>query len=154
MTIIPSRITIRERLANGDWLTIWFHRNLTTGDLAKEDILYCWTVAMYIGDRKAANRWKRGKSKKGSKQTGKGSIEGLRLAEKYLLNVGHGWMRRRDELRILWEDDKRMRAYRWLLRHPGFNDYTDEDTGKSFAIGFRHPEYWSYELPGEGAGKQ
>jgi len=74
-------------------------------------------------------------------------LEGLRIALDYILAFANNFCGWRDELQVDWEDDKRRRAYRWLLRHPGFVEYKKD--GGYTCIAFRHPDLYAWQ-PGEG----
>lgn len=148
MSVDPSRVVIRQRLSNGQYMTLRFYRHRTK---VLDGVPYCWKVSLYIGDMKGADRWNRGKGKDSGKQTGTGSIEGLRMAMHHTLSFAKGFVGTNSELQIDFEDEKRARVYMWLLRYPGFNGYED-DAGKLFCIAYRDPDYWNYDDTKKGAG--
>lgn len=130
-----SEIRICEKLPNDKLLNLYFYRK-------RDDPLFTrWYVGLCISDtRKEANYWftKHRRAKK-AKITGDGSITGLRLALKYILEVANN-LGFHEELIIQWEDDRRMSAYRYLKRY-GFTDYFDENE-KLVGYGIRNPKYW------------
>lgn len=147
MSAKPSRVVIRQRLSNGQYMSLRFYRHRTT---AIEDVLYCWKVSLYIGDKKAADRWNRGKGKDSGKQTGAGSIAGLRLAMLYVIDFATDFIGSNAELQIDFEDAKRGRVYERLLKHRGFTDYRKE--GKLYCIAYRNPDRWEWNENEKGAG--
>lgn len=138
----PSQVSIRERLSNGQYLTMRFWRVKAKGDIWGH-VVYVWKVSVHIGSKKEARRWRRRKKGTRSKQTGNCGLEGLREAQGYLLRFAMNFCGWRDELQIDWEDDKRRRAYRWLVRHPGFALYVRD--GKEICYAFRHPDLYEWE---------
>lgn len=131
----PSGLTVREPLSNGQFLTMWFWRERPSDYDGPVNAI--WSVAIYIGTKKGAALWKRGKLPE--KQTGECGLEGLRVALGNVLALANniGW---REEFQIKWADEKRRRAYRWLLRYPGFYEHKEDD-----ALTFRRMEYWGRE---------
>lgn len=139
----PSKTFVRERLSNGQYLTMRFWRARAKGEAAAAgQIVYVWKVSVHIGSRKELKQWRKRRKGSRSKQTGKVGLEGLREAQGYILRFAMNFCSWRDELQVEWEDDKRRRAYRWLLRHPGFVLYKDE--GKEYCYAFRHPDLYEW----------
>lgn len=136
----PSRVIFRQQLSNGQYITMRFYRHRSK--VFEPPVLYGWKVSLYIGDKKAADRWNRGKGKDHGKQTGSGHIEGLRLAKEYLLYFVATYLGTRAELQIDAADLKRHGAYKWLLRYPGFTDYGDN--GEKGCIAYRDPAHWEW----------
>lgn len=124
---------IHEILPNGQHFNLYFKKHGSKeGDNRIHGI---WTVGLHIGSsRKEANLWydSAGKSKD-SRQTGTCGLEALFKAAKYITEFV-SILGFHSELQIGWQDDKRRRAYRWLLRYD-FKEYDD-----CYAV--RNPEYW------------
>jgi hypothetical protein len=123
--------------------TKWEEPLIVTGPDSK--LAFGWTVAVYIGTKKAAKKWIDTPYKKRVtqiQQTGKVGMEGLRRAYKHLIEHCDS-MGEREELHLLCEDDKRFRAYSWVLRKcNGFRAY--ENYGKRHLV-FRSPNYWYWQ---------
>lgn len=136
----PSELRVRRRLSNGQLLSVYFrrHKSLEAG----EKVVYVWTVGVHIGKgRKEANRWYHGGGAENyplNKSTGECGLEGLVQAGKYIREFGYNLMGRRSEMQIGWIDEKRMRAYKFLLRYEGFTLYEGE------CIAFRNPEFYTW----------
>jgi hypothetical protein len=104
-------------------------------------------VSVHIGSgRREANAWFHGRQGIKPAQTGKCGLEGLGMAAQYIRDFAEKFMSKRSELQIGWSDEKRMRAYMFLLRYPEFTLYKTED-GKPQCIACRNPNY--YEWIGE-----
>lgn len=143
-----NRVIIRDKLSNGQILTVFFNRKRAdpkktewTVEYPNTKIAFIWKVAIHIGnDLKDGRRWydmdyKSRVSKYG--QTGKCGLEGLKKALEHVINFCKR-MGEREELQIICDDDKRYRAYRYLNRFNGFKDH-----GGWFA--FRHPNWWYWD---------
>jgi hypothetical protein len=131
-------IRICEKLPNGQLMNLYLKR-------WRSDLIMQWTVGLYISNtRKEANEWwnKRPKGKR-SKITGDGSINGLCLAFRYIMEVVHS-LGINEELIIEWEDERRRSAYR-ILKKYGFRDYYAEVGKNITGYGIRNPEYWTYK---------
>lgn len=146
----PTAWRIRQPTKNGQWLTVFFRRKRVKGDTKEEikawgDIRYVWDVAIHIGKTKRqANRWYHGWSQKDhNRSTGDGSLAALSQALAYIRAFVVDYMDKRDELQIYWSDERRARAYRYLLRYPGF--FIDKD--RPNAITAWNPSI--YEFTGE-----
>jgi hypothetical protein len=119
----PTAWRVRQRMKNGQWLSVFFKRHRAKG--TKEErgpIVYIWNVAIHIGpNKKAGSKWYHGWSKKDhNRSTGDGSLAALCQALAYIRGFVENYMGLHDELHIHWSDAKRARAYRYLLRYPGF----------------------------------
>lgn len=128
-------IRIHELLSNGQHLNIYFEKHNTGTN--HERITAVWTIGVCISDtRKQANHWWNGKNKRNLQQTGKCGLEGLRRTAEILKElIPH--LGFHEELQVGWEDEKRRRAYRYLLRY-GFLEFED-----CYAI--RNPEIWEWK---------
>lgn len=138
----PSHITYRERLSTGQVLTVKFNR-LRHGmpDGGYKGVIYLWIVTVHIG-----NHWResgRYQYKK-NRITGRSGLEGLRAALRVIRSVTPV-MDYRDEMQIAGSDERRNKAYRYLLRYPGFVD------GGNGLIGYRNPELYYWKLNEGGA---
>jgi hypothetical protein len=138
----PNRVRCRYELKNGQLLSVYFTRKRVKQP--EWDICFVWTVAVHIGhNRREANRWYRGMFQEhASKQTGDCGLEGLIIALRYIQAFCEKLCGARSELQINWSDDKRMRAYRYLLRYPGFVLY--EEKGKNQCLAYRNPELFKW----------
>lgn len=147
VTASPNKVRLTERLSNGQYLSMWFWRRRVKG--GDDQILYIWTVGLYIGDRKGASHWRRNKAM--VKQTGTCGMEGLAIAldtiKAFTANFGY-----REELQIMHSDIKRHRAYKYLLRYPGFTIYSYGNK-QDARIAFRIPDYWEW-VPNKGADEE
>jgi hypothetical protein len=132
-------IRICEKLPNGQLMNLYFKR-------WQGNNIMQWSVGLYISStRKEANMWwnKRPKHNK-SRITGDGSLNGLCLAFKYIMEVVHS-LGINEELVVEWEDERRKSAYRILKRY-GFRDYHDIDNGEAITgYGIRNPKYWTWK---------
>ncbi|KOP81996.1 hypothetical protein AMS60_05565 [Bacillus sp. FJAT-21945] len=137
--LVPKRkseVRFHEILPNGQHLNIYFQRS-RNGEFNQ------WGVGLHIGkSRKEANKWYNKHSKnKRARSTGTCGITGLKRALFYILHF-RDQMKTYEELIIEWEDDKRMRAYRYLKRYE-FVDYFD-DKDKVIGYGSRNLQLWEY----------
>jgi hypothetical protein len=130
-----SEIRIHEVLSNGQHFNLYFWRKHNA-----DGILTQWQVGLRLSTtRKEANLWFNN-FKRRDVITGDGSLEGLKRALKYILEVVT-LLGPNEELIVSWSDSKRASAYRYLKRY-GFKDYKDEN-GVIIAYGMRNPEYWN-----------
>lgn len=133
----PNRIRCKSRLSNGQWLFVEFKR-IRQPHPQPLRCCYIWSVAIHIGDRrKIRRRWT-----KKPQQTGRAGLEGLREALRIVKSFGYDMCDYRDEMRITWADERRRRAYRYLLRFDGFEDHGE-------FIAFRNPDYYEWEGSGK-----
>jgi hypothetical protein len=131
-----SEIRIHEVLPNGQHFNLYFWRKHNA-----DGILTQWQVGLRLSKtRKEANLWFNN-FKRRDVITGDGSLEGLRRALKYILEVVT-LLGPSEELIVSWSDQKRASAYGYLKRY-GFMDYKDDD-GTITAYGTRNPEYWNW----------
>lgn len=95
-----------------------------------------WTISLYIGgSNRTANDWyTKAKPYSHSRITGKGSVLALKYALDRLLEFAEH-MQINEEIQVGWEDERRRRAYRYLLRFPNWRE--DKD-----CYYYRSPEYW------------
>lgn len=138
----PNMVRCRYELKNGQLLSVYFtRRRVKQPDW---DIRFVWSVAVHIGrNRREANRWFRSMFQdQASKQTGDCGLEGLVIALRYVQAFCEKLCDWRSELQIDWSDEKRMRAYRYLLRYPGFVLY--EEKGKNQCLAYRNPEFFKW----------
>jgi hypothetical protein len=138
----PNMIRCRYTLSNGQLLSVFFARKRANSPMY--GICYVWSVAIHIGrNRKEANRWFQSRNHaQDDRQTGQCGLEGLRIALRYILQFAESICVPNAEMQIAWTDDKRMRAYRYLLRFPGFIFY--EDQGNPQCIAYRNPDIYEW----------
>lgn len=140
----PRELRVRRKLSNGQLLSIYFKRSKAKGGVG-QGIVYVWLVGVHIGNgRKEANKWYHSGThpmQTPSQLTGKCGLEGLVQAGKYIREFGYTLMGRRSEMQIAWADEKRMRAYKFLLRYEGFTLYEDDNENPQ-CIAFRNPDYY------------
>lgn len=135
----PSRVVCRYKLDSGKVLTVWFDRLRNRGQVSRE-IRYVWGVAMCISDTKEwANWWRRGGGRK-NPITGTGDLEGLRLALRYVRAFAEHKIGPRAALQVSWADERRKRAYRYLLRYEGWS--MQRNDGRDVCLEYRDPECW------------
>ena len=93
-----------------------------------------WTVGLHIGGtRRTANDWYN-KNRKPDRITGNGSILALKYALDRLMEFAK-YMTMYEEIQVGWADERRRRAYRFLLRYPNWREADD-------CYYYRNPEYW------------
>ncbi len=125
-------IRVHEILSNGQHLNLYFRKFNSD-----ESGVGVWKIGLCISNtRKEANKWWAGKSirKIDNKLTGKCGLEGLKKALFYILELCKCliW----DEIQISWNDEKRKRAYKYLLRY-GFKE-------AKHCYYYRNPDYWTH----------
>jgi hypothetical protein len=102
----------------------------------KKDRFTVWTVGLFVGgSNRTANDWynKPGKKPK-IRITGSGLLYALKFALDRLLEFASK-MTQNEEIQIGWGDERRRRAYRYLLRYPNWNVADD-------CYFYRNPKYW------------
>lgn len=135
----PTRLFYRSKLSNGQYLSMWFWRQRFKDP--NKQVIYIWTVGAYIGSIKGAKLWRVGKRR--TKQTGDCGLEGLKEAARFIKSFADQ-LGYREEMQIKHEDNKRHRAYKWLLRYPGFSLYEFDDKTEP-CIAFRNLDYWEWK---------
>ncbi|RMD04915.1 hypothetical protein D9O40_00770 [Clostridium autoethanogenum] len=127
-----GQIRIHERLSNGQYLNVYFMRHKA---VHQDKIIYIWAVGVAISKTiKQANFWFNGKKNKiDNKQTGKCGLEGLKKALYHILEFVNK-MSIKEELQVCWTDEKRKKAYNYLIKY-GF--IADKD-----CYSIRNPKYW------------
>lgn len=126
---------IHEILSNGQHFNMYFKKHKSA---EPDGVIHgVWTVGLCISKtRKEANVWYDNKSKnKQNFQTGYCGLEALKKAAGYLV-IFANILSYHSEMQVGWQDEKRRKAYRWLLRY-GFEESED-----CYII--RNPEYWSW----------
>lgn len=94
-----------------------------------------WNVGLFVGgSRRQANDWNNGKRKCRNRITGNGSISALRYALKQILDFANA-LPQNAEIQIGWADEKRHKAYRYLLRFSNWAETED-------CFSYRSPLYW------------
>jgi hypothetical protein len=128
---------IHELLSNGQWLNLYFKKCRCNPD----SIPSHWNIGLCISKTvKQANDWFEGKhsTKLNNKQTGRVGLEGLNKAFNYIMEFGS--LLRKDE--VIWievENEKRVRAYKRLLKYPNWDSvFVDETTVYIYS----NPKYW------------
>lgn len=137
-----SQVRYREILSNGQSLHVYFWREK---EFVSNQVVYVWNVGIIITDsRKKANRWKN-RNPRGSKEkaTGKVGLEGLKKALEIILHFRNR-LKPNEYLFVVFDDEKRKSAYRWLERH-GFMEF--HKNGQFRAYGTFNPLYggWGRE---------
>lgn len=132
----PSKITLKQKLSDGNYLSIWFRRRRVKGE-EWQGVHYLWTCSVYVGTLKDARIWAGKKTH--DKITGNGTIEALRLAKGYILGFCRVFVEYGMELQINASDAKRYRAYKFLMRYDGFQ--AEEETR---TIHYRNPKYYEW----------
>lgn len=95
-----------------------------------------WTVGLHIGgSNRTANDWYNKQKPYTSGITGNGSILALKYALDRLMEFSD-LMQINEEIQIGWEDVRRRKAYRYLLRYPNWREADD-------CYYYRSPEYWN-----------
>ncbi len=134
-----SQVRYCEKLSNGQFLHVYFWREK---EFVSDRVVYVWNVGIIITDsRKKANYWKN-RNPKGSKQmaTGKAGLEGLKKALDIILEFRNR-LKPNEYLFVVFDDEKRKNAYRWLERH-GFMEF--HKNGKFRAYGTFNPLYGNW----------
>jgi hypothetical protein len=141
----PNMIRARYTLSNGQLLSVYFTRKrVKNKDAFWRGVIYVWSVAIHIGSgRRGANKWFNSWTKRPIQETGTCGLEGLIVASRYIRAFGQHKIGSREEMQIGWADAKRMRAYRWLLRYPGFAWYAD-DANEGQCIAYRNPDIYEW----------
>lgn len=126
-----KQIRVHEVLSNGQHLNLYFLKH----DCIFGDNVTVWSMGLCISKtRRNSNDWFKGrKTQLHNRQTGTCGIEGLKKALNYIRQFV-GEMGEYEELQIGWADEKRKRAYKFLLRY-GFLEYDD-------CYYIRNPQYW------------
>lgn len=129
-----SRLTYKERLESGQVVTVTFKRlRHKFPDEGHRKVIYCWIVRAHIGEGfRSAGRYK----DKRNKITGRSGVAGLRVALRIIQGFAE-MMDYRDEMQIHGSEEKRRRAYNYLLRFPGFIRSGD-------FIAYRNPEIYEW----------
>lgn len=140
----PNSMRCRYVLSNGQLLTVYFNRYRNRGRVGS-GIRYVWLVAVHIGNgRREANRWHdRGAQERTQRQTGTCGLEGMTVALRYVLAFANHFIGPYEELQVGWADDKRRRAYRYILRYPGFIMHEVDGKHGGF-IAYRNPDIYEW----------
>lgn len=134
-----SEVRYCQPLSNGQALHIYFWREKQS---ISNQIVYVWNVGIIITDtRKKANYWKN-HSPKGKKDmsTGECGLEGLKKAIDIILQFRYR-LKRNEYLFVVFDDEKRKSAYRWLERY-GFMEFHKNDQFQAY--GTFNPIYWDW----------
>lgn len=127
-----KEIRIHQILSNGQHFNLYFFKN-------KKECLEkvtVWGIGFCISKtRRESNDWFKGNLKLNNRQTGKCGLEGLKLALQYICQFV-GELGEYEELQVGWADEKRKRAYKFLLRY-GFWEHED-------CYAMRNSQYWEY----------
>ncbi|MEM1506217.1 hypothetical protein RG959_22810 [Domibacillus sp. 8LH] len=110
-----SQVRYQVGLSNGQSLHVYFWREK---EFVSDRVVYVWNAAVIITDsRKKANRWKN-RNPRGTKEkaTGKVGLEGLKKALDIILEFRYR-LKPNEYLFVVFDDEKRKSAYRWLERY-------------------------------------
>ncbi|MBP3950329.1 hypothetical protein [Bacillus suaedae] len=142
MDLVPKRkgqYRFRELLPNGQYMHLYFTRYRSNN----ENVSFEWQVTLVILDnpqRRSANLWF--KKNKRARSTGDGSLTGMIRALYHILEFRSA-LNMNEEIFVAFEDQKRCRAYRWLLRHE-FQECIQHDTDRMIGYVSRNPAIWEY----------
>lgn len=129
---------IHELLSNKQWLNLYFFKKKYSG-------VNAWFICCGISKTiRQANDWYRG-GKVGSldnKQTGKCGLEGLRKILNYILEFEK--CIKPDEILFIDTaiDQKRMKAYSWLIKHCNWCHTVDTKTNEYTTFFNKLPSKW------------
>lgn len=124
-----SQVRYQIALSNGQSLHVYFWREK---EFVSDRVGYVWNAAVIITDsRKKANRWKN-RNPRGVKEkaTGKAGLEGLKKALDIILDFRNR-LKPNEYLFVVFDDEKRKNAYRWLERY-GFMAFYKNGTFKAY----------------------
>lgn len=128
-----------EKLSNGQLLNVYFWRLKA---VVFDEHVFVWNVGVVISkNRKEANHWfLRDSKKKKEISTGDCGLEGLKMAKDLILEFQHQ-LKQNEYLFVAHSDEKRKRAYKWLLRY-GFKEFFKGDEFHNYGIA--NPFYWEW----------
>ena len=101
----------------------------------RDKVFTFWTVGLFIGrSKRVANDWHNKQKKQPPRTTGRGTLAALLYAQEILLEFA-GRLTKYEELQVSWEDERRHRAYRRLLRLPNWQELEG-------CLHYRNPTWW------------